>query len=286
MSAVAKEDDEIVEISIACVQMRSLLGEREKNLAAMCRRARAAKAENPALALIVFPECATGGYECPEMYPALAETYPGGESAVILMALAKELSVHIVYGFVEKAEQGGRIVYYNSAALIDDRGTEVGRYRKAHLVEGMETAAFEKGDAFPVFDTAIGRIGIMICWDSMFPEVARMLALGGAELIIVPEAVETGIEREWGLALAARALDNVAYVISCNHAGTDRALSYFGRSAVYGPLGELLALAGEEDETLTATIDYQRVAKSREYFYMLRQRRPEVYSTLVTQDGP
>ncbi len=272
-----------MQIQLACVQMQSALGNKAENLEKMSNAIRRIKRLYPDVSLIIFPECATTGYECPELYASVAEPWPGGESLRVLSALAREANAALVYGFVESGRKDGHAVFYNSAALIERDGTLLGRYRKAHLVEGMETGIFQKGDAFPVFDTSFGKVGVMICWDAVFPEVARMLAVAGAELIIVPEAVETGIEREWDLALAARALDNVAYVAACNHAGTDRALTYFGRSAVYAPLGEVVAQAGEGEQILTATIDYALLRERRESFYMLRQRRPSIYRPLTEE---
>lgn len=270
-----------MQIQLACVQMRSELGDKGANLKKMAEYAHNIMKKHPDCSAILFPECAVTGYECPDLYESLSEFWPDGESLKVLSALAKELHVALVFGFLERAIEDGESHIYNSAALIENNGELLGRYRKAHLVEGMETAAFKKGDTFPVFDTSFGKVGVMICWDSVFPEVARMLAVSGAELILVPEAVEKGIEREWDLALAARAMDNVSYVISCNHAGTDRSLTYFGRSAVYAPLGELMAQAGEEEEILVTSVDYDLVHARREYFYMLRQRRPEVYGLLT-----
>ena len=272
-----------MQIQLACVQMQSILGNKKENLEKMAEAIRRVKRLHPDVSLIIFPECAVTGYECPELYAFVAEPWPGGESLRVLSALAREADVALVYGFVESDDQDGQTRFYNSAALIERDGTPLGRYRKTHLVEGMETGAFDAGDAFPVFDTSFGKVGVMICWDCIFPEVARMLAVNGAELILVPEAVEKGIEREWDLALAARALDNVTYVVSCNHAGTDRSLTYFGRSAVYAPLGETIAQAGEDEQILTATIDYDLLRTRREYFYMLRQRRPSIYRPLTKE---
>lgn len=270
-----------MQIQLACVQMQSALGNKEENLKRMTEAVHRVKQLYPEVSLIVFPECAVTGYECPEQYAIVAEPWPGGESLRTLSALAREVDVALVYGFVESDSQGEQTRFYNSAALIERDGTPLGRYRKTHLVEGMETDFFEAGDEFPVFDTSFGKVGIMICWDCVFPEVARMLAVNGAELILVPEAVEKGIEREWDLALAARAFDNVAYVASCNHVGTDRSLSYFGRSAIYAPLGEIISQAGEDEQILTATIDYALLRERREYFYMLRRRRPSIYQPLA-----
>lgn len=269
-----------MKIEVAAVQMQSLLGEKVKNCERMIREIERIKQTWPNVSLIVFPECAVTGYECPELFPELAEPWPGGESIARLAKAACAHRVHLIFGFVEAGED----CVYNSAALIDEAGKAIGRYRKVHLVEGMETESFATGDSFPVFETKIGKIGMMICWDSVFPETARLLTLHGAELIVVPEAVECGIEQPWQLALAARALDNGVYLLSCNHAGTDRTLEYFGQSSLFSPLGEQEAGLGKENGTLYGTVNYDAVKDIREYFYMLRQRRPSLYKDLCRQN--
>lgn len=265
-----------MKFTAACVQMQSLLGKKQDNLSAMTEYVKKIKTERPDTQLILFPECANSGYECPELYGEMAEVYPNGESLETMQKAAKENGVYVAFGFVEK--EGATI--YNSAALIDDKGELAGRYRKAHLVAGMEEESFSKGSEFPVFDTPMGKIGIMICWDSVFPEVARLLALHGAEVILVPEAVEKGIEAEWELALRARAFDNGVYILSCNHVGRDRELTYFGQSSAISPMGEVLCKLDDAEGILYHEIDMDAVPECRDYFYMLRQRRPEVYTDL------
>lgn len=270
-------------IEVASVQIQSELGSKASNVEKMLLHIRRVKEFNPNINLIVFPECALTGYECPELYPALAEPYPEGESLKILSQAAREHQVHLIFGFIEYAIKGTVTNLYNSAVLIDAHGCFCGRYRKTHLVDGWESSILKKGNSFPVFNTAIGKIGIMICWDSAFPEVARLLTLHGAELIVVPEAVEKGIERQWALILAARAFDNGAYVLSCNHVGQDRVLKYFGQSSLISPSGELIIQLDENEDVFVTTIDYELVRENRSYFYMLRQRRPDIYNDLCKQ---
>ena len=268
-----------MKFTAACVQMGSLLGKKQDNLCTMTEYVKEIKAQRPETKLVVFPECANSGYECPELYNEMAEEYPSGESIESMRKAARENELYIAFGFVEK--EGN--VLYNSAVLIDDKGELLGRYRKAHLVAGMEEESFSKGSEFPVFDTPMGKIGIMICWDSVFPEAARLLTLHGAEIILVPEAVERGIEAEWELALRARAFDNGVYLLSCNHVGTDRELTYFGQSSVISPYGEVLAKFDDKEGILYHEIDMDAVFECRDYFYMLRQRRPGIYTDLCTE---
>lgn len=267
---------------IACIQMQSALGKKKQNIDKMIQRLEAAAAKGD-IDLVVFPELATTGYECSEQYEALAESFPDGKSIGIFAEQAKKHDVHIIFGFVEKAEKDGKPVLYNSAALIDNTGVPLGCYRKSHLVEGEETKYFEKGTEYDVFDTAIGKIGMMICWDTAYPEVARILALKEAEIIAVPAAWETEPnEGDWEIVNTARSFDNVVYLASCNHVGTDRELNFFGRSKIVGPLGRTIAEAGADEEIIAATVDLSTLPELREgYYVLLKDRNPKTYEEIV-----
>ncbi|MBQ1771870.1 MAG: carbon-nitrogen hydrolase family protein [Clostridia bacterium] len=261
-------------IHVASVQMKSGLGDIRGNLETMERFVRRIRKEEPETDLILFPECVLSGYECPDLIPSLAETWPDGSGIRSVRKMAEASSVFIAFGFPELGEDG---FVYNCAGLIDRHGNPVGKYRKTHLLNGMESSIYKAGDQFPVFETEIGKIGIMICWDSVFPEAARMLSLHGAELILIPEAVEKGIEREWDLALCARAFDNGTFILSSNNTGMDRNLDYFGRSALISPSGQIIKQLGDSADYLSGEVDFKCVQEQREYFYMLKNIRPDIY---------
>lgn len=271
-----------MQTKIACVQMQSFLGDKEANLNKMIAKMDETMKDGT-VQLIVFPELSVTGYECSELYEAVAESYPDGPSIKIMAEQAKKHNVHVIFGFVEKEEKNGKTVLYNTATLIDNNGVPLGCYHKSHLVDGEETRVFEKGTEYKVFDTSIGKIGIMICWDTAYPEVARILALKGAEIIAVPAAWETEPnEGDWELVNAARSFDNVVYLASCNHVGTDRELYFFGRSKISGPLGRTLAEAGSEEEIITATVDLSVLPELREgYYVLLKDRNPGTYEELI-----
>ena len=272
------------EVKIACVQMQSGLGTKDDNIAKMISLLDKVVSENKP-DLVIFPELAVTGYECSELYEILAEPFPEGDSIKTFCEQAKKYGVHIVFGFVEKGQKDGKDVVYNSAALIDDHGKALGCYRKSHLVDGEETKYFEKGTEYKVFDTSLGKIGIMICWDMAYPEVARILALKGAEIIAVPAAWETEpYEGDWEIVNTARSFDNVLYLASCNHVGTDRELYFFGRSKISGPLGRPLAAAGDGEEIITATVDLSVLPELREgYYVLLKDRNPETYGPIISE---
>jgi len=271
-----------MQTKIACVQMQSALGDKALNLKKMFEKLDEVMQDKD-VQLVIFPELAVTGYECSDLYEETAEVFPTGESIKAIADKAKEYNVHIIFGFVEKAEKGGNPVLYNSAAIIDNEGNPLGCYRKSHLVDGEETKYFEKGTEYKVFDTSIGKIGIMICWDTAYPEVARILALKGAEIIAVPAAWETEPnEGDWELVNAARSFDNVVYLASCNHVGTDRELNFFGRSKISGPLGRPIVSAGADEEIIKATVDLDVLPELREgYYVLLKDRNPATYEEII-----
>ena len=271
-------------VAIACCQMQSGLGTKDDNIAKMCSMLDKVTSEKD-VDLVIFPELAITGYECGDLYEDLAEPFPEGKSIGVFCEQAKKYGVHIVFGFVEKAEKEGKAVVYNTAALISDQGEPLGCYRKTHLVDGEETRYFEKGTEYNVFDTSIGKIGIMICWDMAYPEVARILALKGAEIIAVPAAWETEPnEGDWEIVNTARSFDNVLDLASCNHVGTDRELTFFGRSQIVGPLGRQLTAAGDSDEIISAEVDLSVLPELREgYYVLLKDRNPATYGPITEE---
>lgn len=266
---------------IACVQMQSALGNKAANFNKMKEKVQDV-VSNSDVDLIVFPELALTGYECSELYADIAETFPEGEYLGKMAEVAKENQVFIIYGFVEKETLNGKDFLYNTAAFVDKSGKILGKYRKSHLVEGPETDTFKKGTEYNVFDTDIGKIGIMICWDAAYPEVARCLALKGAEIIVCPAAWEAPYDEDWDIAQCARSFDNVLYVASCNHVGTDKELTFFGKSKIVGPVGRTIVEAGNMEEVVEAEVDLEILGELREGFYvLLRDRNPSTYGEIV-----
>ncbi len=280
-----------MKIYVACVQMEPVLRDVSKNIEKMCSFIRETMEKNPKTNLIVFPELITSGYECGKDFQRLAETVPDGQSMKAVGELAKEYRVHVVYGFPERDAEK-KDVLYNSAVLIDDTGAVKGVYRKVHPF-ASEKEFFRAGCSFPVFDTSIGRLGIMICWDTAFPEVARSLALQGADLLIVATnwekpyltTVVTKNQQDWDLITRARAFDNCMYLVSANRIGFDESLGFFGRSNIIGPTGEAIAeLLSETEGIISAELDYSIPLLLRsEYYTFFKDRRPDAFGELTKE---
>jgi N-carbamoylputrescine amidase len=175
--------------------------------------------------------------------------------------------------------------YYNSAAVIDG-GKLLGIYRKVHLPDiplYRERFYFSPGDAgFPVFETSQGKIGVQICWDNLFPEGSRILALKGAEVVFAPNAASQNTHHLWEKAICATAFANNIYVFRVNRVGQEDGVSFYGRSFCAGPWGEMASeLAGSKEAVILADADPREREAARETWGFLRRRRPGEYGELV-----
>ena len=272
-----------MKISVSCAQLLPKLGDRAANLEKMSAYVEQIMAEKPGTNLIVFPELMTSGYEgTPEMFQELAETLPNGESMQVMGALAKKHHVHIIYGLPER-DPVLTDVLYNAAVLINSDGVAVGTYRKVHPFAD-EKRWCRAGCEVPVFDTEIGKIGIMICWDTGFPEIARCCALKGADLLVVSTNWEDPYADDWDLITKARAFDNTLHLVAANRIGDDgKTLSFFGNSKITGPTGrEIAALDERKEGYISAELDLSLTQKERaRYYTFFKDRRPEVYTEIV-----
>lgn len=232
------------EITVATVQMKPELGRAENNLVKMSDFISTITSQQK-VDLIVFPELITSGYELGVQFTELAQRVPG--PAINLMAQrAADAGVFIAFGQATKEKVES--ILYNSAVLVGPEGELVGHYNKTHL-RGEERMAFREGFRLPVFDTGeIGRIGLMLGWDLAFPEVARAMALDGAELICCLANWETSIIDEWKIYAQARAFENAVYMAAANRVGTDVTISFGGESMIVGPRGRIYAALETEAE--------------------------------------
>ncbi len=231
--------------------------------------------------LLVLPEFFATGYQfiSQEEVADLSEPVPQGETTEFLAELSQERGVYIVAGLPERDGD----LYYNSAVLTGPEGF-IGLYRKTHLFF-EENLFFAPGDTgFRVWDTKIGRIGIMVCFDWFFPESARTLALRGAEVIAHPANLVLPYCPQ---SMPVRCLENKVYAITANRTGNEQRgdkqeLTFIGQSQITSPQGEILIRAGIDDEMLgTAELDVSRARdkKLNDFNDLLKDRRPALYDS-------
>jgi predicted amidohydrolase len=266
---------------VAGVQLASVTGDSAANVAKIVRLGRELKSAHPQLALLVVPELGVTGYSAGESFYTLAEHWPDGDSLRALATLAQELDVVLVAGYAEAS--GTRGLIYDSAAVFERNGRPIVSYRKSHCLD-TERRYFTNGDELPRISTSLGQLGVMICWDAAFPEVARTHALAGADLFVTIGAWEDPHVRDWDLVAAARAYDNVTPLVAVNRAGPDGDVSFSGHSRIVDCLGETVAeLGSQEDGLLVGAVDLDRTQEVRAgYGSQLRDRRPELYAAVST----
>lgn len=167
---------------------------------------------------------------------------------------------------------------YNVAHVIDADGRMAGEYRKIHLfTHAGEHLHFSRGREALVCDTSVGRVGVMICYDLRFPELARKLALAGAEILCVPALWPRARIEHWSLLLRARALENQLFVLGCNGTGAGGGLTYGGRSAIVSPWGSVLAQGGEGEEWCQGILESREMEAFRNQIPCFQDRLPGVY---------
>lgn len=173
-------------------------------------------------------------------------------------------------------EQDGADIY--NTAYVVDSGKLTGKYRKIHLFTPMKEDNFLKaGDKPLLFNTSVGKIGVLICYDIRFPELPRRLTMEGADLLVVPAEWPHPRLDHWRTILKARAIENQIFVVSANRCGKQGMVRFCGNSMIINPWGEVIAEAGEETATVTAEIDLSLAARYRTDLPALKDRRPEVY---------
>jgi predicted amidohydrolase len=273
----------VAPLSIACVQTEPVFGDVEGNLGAL--RAAIAAATEDGAQLVVAPELCTTGYVfgARDEAFALAETVGRGGAVDALVDLARDLGIHLVAGFAER--DGDRL--YNSALLAGPTGL-LGVYRKLHLWEN-EALFFERGDrGLPVFATPHGRIAAMICYDAWFPELWRLAAVQGADLVCLPtnwvpipgQAADRP-PMATTLCMAA-AHSNSLFVAAADRVGTERGQPFIGSSLIVAPTGWPVAgpASMSEPEMVLAEIDVSEARRQRafnDFNHLLRDRRTDVY---------
>lgn len=201
-----------------------------------------------------------------------------GYTTCRMRSLAESLHIWIVSTIFEMERPG---LYYDTAMLINPAGEIAGKYRKVHpaAMLSLEKIYFRGGSSFPIFRVGEWTIGFSICYDNLFPESCRCLALRGAELIIAPYA--TPVDDPWENFLTTRALENGVFLAACNHVGQEGDWRMTGKSMIITPRGRIAVQAsGSEEAIVTLDISRDDVISARRNFPLFRDRRPEVYSVI------
>ncbi len=218
----------------------------------------------------------------------ITEPIPNGPTIQLMMETAKRLGIVLI---VPIYEVDGTGIYYNTAALIDADGKFLGKYRKTHLPHChpgfWEKFYFRPGNlGYPVWETAIGKVGIYLCYDRHFPEGARALGLNGAEIIFNPSATVAGLsEYLWKIEQPAHAVANQYFVGAINRVGTEAPWNigeFYGQSYFCDPRGQIVAEASrDQDELLVADLDFDQIKEVRDTWQFYRDRRPDSYGEIV-----
>lgn len=243
----------------------------------------AARAAAAGAGLLILPEMAMTGYAIGAEAVSAAAEPPGGPTEAALAAIARAQGIAILTGLPQRAPGGG---VWNAAVLFDAAGRPLARYAKTHLYGAVDRAQFAAGPALsPVVALGGWKVALAICYDIEFPELARALALAGAEAILVPTANMAPFESVARRIVPARAEENTVFLAYANYSGPEAAFDYFGLSCLCGPDGADLARAGSAPEMIFADLDRARLDTARAAATHLRDRRPDLYAPLAA-DGP
>jgi N-carbamoylputrescine amidase len=289
-------------VTVAALQM-SCNWDTARNIARAEQLVRAAA--HKGAQIILLPELFETPYFCIEQdarHLGLAHTVEDDPAVRHFSAVARELGVVLPVSFFERAGPA----YFNSIAILDADGTNLGVYRKSHIPNGpgyQEKNYFSPGDTgFRVWNTRFARIGVGICWDQWFPETARVMALMGAELLFFPTAIGSepppaapvNSREHWQRTQQGHAAANLMPLVAANRYGLERSLQdpeelyirFYGSSFIADAMGAKVAEAPEEgDAVLGHEFDLEATRELRDNWFVFRDRRPDLYGPLTSLDG-
>jgi len=267
-------------ITVALGQMSCRVADKKYNIQTMKKKI--AQAKRIKADIIAFPELSLTGYVTRDRAYELAETVPNGPSVHEIEKIAKDEGIHAIFGMIERNAKASTILH-NTAVLAGPKGY-VGKYRKMHLPTHSvfeEKQYFRPGYQTPVFETEVGKIGMMICYDVYFPEITRLLTLRGAKLIVCISASPSIRRRFFETLTAARAIENTIFLAFVNLAGVEDGLQFWGGSRIIAPSGSVISEAKYDvDDFTSATIDYADISRVQVWAPVLRDLRPEIFTSL------
>lgn len=280
-----------MQLLIACIQSDVLFNDPGANAQVACERIEELAGQG--VQLVVFPEAYLTGYcvSCAEDAQEIAvevrsengRVTQAHESVIQISRACQQNNMHAVVGFAGKDELG----VYNGAILFRPSG-EMHLYKKTHLPHLGLDRFVHTGDEFLLVDTSIGKIGVLICYDMRAPEPTRVLALNGADMVILPTNWPEGAEISADHISIARAAENKIFFIACNRAGEENGFRFIGRSKIIAPSGKVLAQADHTAQVITADLDLEQardkriVNKPGEYeLDLFGSRTPHLYGDIA-----
>lgn len=280
-------------IKVALGQIAPVTADKEANFEKMKKLT--IEAAEQGAHLVIFPELALSGYNCGDQFFSIAESIPG-ESTKKFETVAKEYDIHIIWGMPEESISG---VLYNAAALVGPAGF-IGKWRKntlpGHATDTMGPGAFpdrrffKNGDEVAVYDTPIGKIGLLICYDIFFPELARLITLQGADLIVGISGSPSFEKDIFEPIVKVRAMENTVNIAYTNLVGNEGQTEYWGGGFIVGagdtkskvPGNPIICKAPYEGECITiGEVDLDANRKIRPYFPILRDLKTSMYEQLA-----
>jgi beta-ureidopropionase len=272
----------------AAVVQTEWTGDKDSMIEKAVKYARDAAAQGARV--MCFQELFSSPYFCQvqdDEHFGYAEPIPDGPTTRLMQDLAKETGMVVVVPIFEEEDAG---FFYNTAAVVDADGTYLGKYRKTHIphVKGFfEKYYFRPGNlGYPIFDTAVGRVGVYVCYDRHFPEGWRALGLKGAKIVFNPSATSRGLSMYlWNLEQPAAAVANEYFVAAINRVGTEPFgdNDFYGSSYFCDPRGQLIgdAASDSDEELVVRDLDLDMVDQVRTTWAFYRDRRPDAYGDLV-----
>jgi len=261
-------------------QMEPAIGRTADNLRKMGKVLGKAEAD-----LALFGELSLSGYMARDAIPTLAEPIDG-PSVRAVQRMAAEHGTHVVFGMPEKAAKGRTV--YNASVLVAPDG-RTWAHRKMYLANFgpfEEAVWFGRGDALVVADTKVGKVGLLICYEMFFPELAKALALQGAEVLAAISAAPHTSRRFFDLVLPARAVENAIYVLYANLVGTELNQVFSGGTQAWGPRGEDLGRVKDHAEGVVAVdVDLRQIDVAREFRPTVRDTRPDWFEAIRRLGG-